>query len=111
VSRACIALFALICFSGCGWNPFGSKEEYVRRGRDFAAQGKLDDAIFQFRKALQKDPKYGEAYLRLGQLLKKRNMTGEAFYSLSRAVEFMPASQSQEAKVELGRIANLGASG
>jgi tetratricopeptide (TPR) repeat protein len=103
-----IVLLALICLSGCGWNPLGSKTEYVRRGRDFAAQGKLDDAAFQYRKALQKDPKYGEAWLRYGQLLASQNKTAEAFSSLSRATELLPASEHglvQEARVALGRTA------
>jgi len=108
VAKVCFFLIAIFCLSGCGWNPFGSNEEYVRRGRDFAAQGKLDDAAFQFRKALQKDPKYGEAYLRYGQLLVRENKMVEAFEALSRAVEFVPTSQVtlvEETKVELGRVA------
>ncbi len=108
MAKSCYILIAVFCLSGCGWNPFGSKEEYLSRGRDFAAQGKLDDAGFQFRKALQKDPKYGEAYLRYGQLLARENKTPEAFEAFSSAVEFIPASQPtllEEARVALGRSA------
>ena len=111
--KSCLLLIVFLCLSGCGWNPLGSKETYLRRGRDFAAQGKPDDAAFQFRKAIQKDPKYGEAYLRYGQLLERQNKTAEAFALLSRAVELTPSSPksgpeptwASEAKVALGRIA------
>jgi tetratricopeptide (TPR) repeat protein len=75
----------------------------MRRGREFAAQGKYADAALQFRKALQKDDKYGEAYLRYGDLLVRTNGPAQAFPVLSRAVELMP--QSDEAKVALGRVA------
>ena len=101
--RISVVILVLASAQGCGWNPFGTREEYVRRGRQFVEQGKYDDAALQFRKALQKDNKYGEAYLRLGQLLERQNKTAEAFFALSRAVELMP--DSEEAQVALGRIA------
>ena len=76
--RASVVLLALVSLSGCGWNPLGSKEEYLRRGREFSSKGKYDDAILQYGKAIQKDPKYGEAYLAYGQLpvgqLKQKNI-------------------------------------
>ncbi len=85
----------------------------MRRGRDFATQGRFDDAAFQFRKALQKDPNYGEAFFRYGQLLAREDKTAEAFTALYRAVELAtPAGKPRstqawagEAKVALGRIA------
>ena len=101
--RLSTAVLVLTSLQGCGWNPFGAKESYVRRGREFAAKGKFDDAELQFRKALQKDSQYGEAYLRYGQALKLENKIPEALYCLSRSVDLMP--HSEEAKTELGRTA------
>ena len=98
-----VAFLALSSSHGCGWNPFGTKEEYVRRGREFVAHGKYTDASLQFRKALQKDDKYGEAYLRYGNLLVRTNGPVDALPALSRAVALMP--QSDEAEVALGRVA------
>jgi tetratricopeptide (TPR) repeat protein len=100
-----VALLALIC-QACGSNPFATKQEYVRRGRQFTEQGNYADAVLQFRKALQKDASYGEAYLRYGQVLTLSGKHAEAFQSLSRAVDLMPASE--EAKVELGNLAIKG---
>ena len=104
-SQIWIVVLALAC-QACGWSPFASKEEYVRRGRQFAEQGRYPDAILQYRKALQKDASYGEAYLRYGQLLAKTNSYAEAFQALSRAADLMPASE--EAKGELGNLAITG---
>ena len=98
-----VIILALLACQGCGWNPFGTKEEYVRRGRAFVAQEKYSDAALQFRKALQKDDQYGEAYLAYGGLLLRTNGPADAFPVLSKAVELMP--QSDEAKVALGRVA------
>ncbi len=94
---------ALLSLQACGWNPFGAKESYVRRGVEFADKGKYDDAAIQFRKAIQKDNRYGEAYLRFGQALKRQNKIGDALYCFSRAADLMP--QSAEAKAELGSTA------
>ena len=104
-SQVWIVVLALAC-QACGWNPLASKEEYVRRGRQFAEQGRYPDATLQYRKALQKDASYGEAYLRYGQLLVSTKNPAEAFEALSRAAELMPASE--EAKVELGNLAITG---
>ena len=101
--RNWVVILALVSAPGCGWNPFGTREEYLRRGRQFVEQGKYDDAALQFRKALQKDDKYGEAYLRFGQLLERQGKTAAAFSALARAVDLMP--DSEEAQVALGRIA------
>jgi tetratricopeptide (TPR) repeat protein len=100
------AVLAVAICPGCGWTPFGSKEGYLRRGNKFAQQEKYEDALLQFQKALQKDGNYGEAYLRYGQLLVRMNRTAEAFQPLTRAVQFLPASD--EAKIELGRMAIAG---
>jgi predicted Zn-dependent protease len=89
--------------ASCGWSPLGSKEEYLRRGRRFVAEGKYEDAALQYQKALQKDSRYGEAYFRYGQLEMQLHKTADAVYALTRAAELMPSSK--EAKIELGRAA------
>jgi tetratricopeptide (TPR) repeat protein len=94
---------ALILLQGCGWNPFGTKEAYLRRGADFVQKGKFEDAALQYTKALQKDRNYGEAYLRYGQLFILQNKTQQAIPHFARAVELM--RKSETAKTELGRAA------
>ena len=98
-----IALLALALLQSCGWNPFGAKEDYLRRANGFVEKGRYDDAALQYQKALQKDSKYGEAYLGYGELRARQNYQAEALYSLTRAVELLP--KSPEAKAALGRVA------
>jgi tetratricopeptide (TPR) repeat protein len=100
-----VLLLALAGLQGCGWSPFGTKEEYLHRAQQFAERGQYGDSVLQYRKALQKDGNYGEAYLRYGQLLARLNRQAQAFSSLSRAVELLP--QSEEARAELGRLAMI----
>lgn len=100
VSQTVFILLALLT-DGCQLSS--SKESYLERGNALATDGKYDDAILQYRKAIQKDPRYGEAYVRLGDVFAKQNKPEEAHRALSQAVELMPGSE--EAKISLGRIA------
>jgi len=101
LTAALIATSISLSLTSCG-DTFGSKEKYLRRGNEFAAAGKNEDAALQFRKAIQKDSHFGEAHLRYGQLLLRLNQPLQAYSSLSAAVESMPSSA--EAKAELGRV-------
>ncbi len=63
---------------------------------------RLEDAAIQYRKALQKDPVFGEAYYRLGMLEFERKNPLEAYQLLSRAVELAPTNE--DAKIRLADI-------
>jgi tetratricopeptide (TPR) repeat protein len=63
---------------------------YVAKGNKFAAQGKYDDAIIQYRNAVQKDPKYADAYYRAGLVDLHQRKFASAYDSLRRAVELEP---------------------
>lgn len=95
----------LLSLTACG--QFSSREHYVERGARFFEQGKLEDAALQFRKALQKDPNYGEAYYRLGLTDKKRGQERDAFAAFLKAVE-LPSPQQDAARVELADLALSG---
>ena len=43
-----------------------SPENYVAKGNTFLDAGKYQDAILNYKKAIQKDAKFGEGYYRLG---------------------------------------------
>jgi tetratricopeptide (TPR) repeat protein len=40
--------------------------DYLDRGNKFFEAGKYENATIQYRRAVQKDPNFGEAYLRIG---------------------------------------------
>ena len=67
-----------------------SKQSYVKKGNDLYSAGKYADASLNYRKAIQKDPLFGEAYYRLGLAAMKENQTREAYDALYRAVQLMP---------------------
>ena len=93
-----VVIFSLSAGIGCG----RSAQTYVERGKRFFDEGKYADALIQYRKALQKDPKFGEAYYRLGLAELKENNGIEAYRSLGRAAEWMP--DNEEVKISLADV-------
>ena len=101
-SAATAVFMLLVSLTACS----ASKETYLQRGDQFLAQGKTEDAILQFRKAIQSDDTYGEAYLRLGMAYRRAGKWQDSFAALTRAVERM--RQSTAAKIQVGDLALSG---
>jgi len=78
----CLLLLAITACS--------TKRGYLEKGNTFFEQGKYQDAAINYRKAIQKDSNYGEAYYRLGLTAIKQDNTAEAFDSLFRASRLLP---------------------
>jgi predicted Zn-dependent protease len=91
-----VSLWLLV--AGCTRSP----DYYVERGNKLYASGKLGDAALEYRKALQKDVKFGEAHYRLGLTYIGQKNFRDAYDSLRRAVELMPARE--DAKVQLANV-------
>jgi len=91
-----LALTVVAC--GCGRNA----SHYISRGNQEFNQQKYDSASIDYRNAIRKDPKSGEAYYRLALALLKLNRGAEAYESLTHAVELSP--QNIAAKAELGAL-------
>jgi tetratricopeptide (TPR) repeat protein len=86
--RKKIVVSALLAMALIGCNR--SPASYVAKGNQYFAQGKYDDALLQYRNAIQKDPRSADAYYRIG-LLELRQMHFSAGYdSLKHAVELNP---------------------
>jgi protein O-GlcNAc transferase len=68
-------------------------EVATNSGKSLLANGKLDDAIVQFREALSFDSAYVEAHLRLAEALDKQGKPAEAAAERAQADKFTKASQ------------------
>ena len=77
---------ALVVLSGCGHSP----SDYLAKGQGFSEKHQYGEAALNYRKAIQKDPSFGEAYYRLGLTELRLNMGREAYQDLSRAVTLLP---------------------
>ena len=89
---------AVLFDTGCSSGP----QSYVDKGNKFFEAHKYDDATIQYRKAIQKDPNFGEAYYRLGLVEMERDRGAAAYEPLFRAVQLMP--QNETAKIRLADV-------
>src|SRR5690348_11768924 len=83
-----------------------SPQQYVEKGNTFFNTGKYQDAIINYKKAIQKDPKFGEGYYRLGLAELKTDQIREAYASLSNASTLLP--DRTDVKVTFGDFLLLG---
>ncbi len=82
VAGACLLLLAITACT--------TKRGYVEKGNRLYELDKYQAAEINYRKAIQKDPKYGEAYYRLGlDEIKEENLP-EAYNALYRASQLLP---------------------
>ncbi len=96
--RVAITVGCLVSISGCRT----SKQGYLAKGNQLFAAGKYPDALLNYRKAIQKDPHYGEAFYRLGLAEIKDQQPREALEAFYRAVQLLPANI--DAKEHLGSL-------
>src|ERR1700693_1858058 len=93
----CVLVCAL-SFSSCT----ATKSGYLEKGNRMFAAGKYAEASLNYRKVIQKDPQFGEAYYRLGLTAIKQDNSREAYDALNRAVLLLP--ENIDAKEKLAAI-------
>lgn len=70
-----------------------AKEEYYNQGMDLFADGKLDEAIEAYKKALQQDPNYTDALHALAMAYANKDMLDEAIEAGKKLVETAPEDE------------------
>ncbi|MEO8024959.1 MAG: tetratricopeptide repeat protein, partial [Bryobacteraceae bacterium] len=69
MKRYCFAVILtllLLLTSSCSRDPKVQAQRFLTNGNKFFEKGKYQEASIMYRRALQKDRLYGEAYYRLG---------------------------------------------
>ncbi len=94
----CSVVISLCAGTAC----IATKQGYVSKGNKLYDAGKFPDASLNYRKAIQKDPSFGEAYYRLGLAAMKQDQGNEAYDALYRAVQLLP--DRMEVAVDLGDV-------
>ena len=84
------ALLLALFLASCSQDPKAQAQRYLTNGNKFYDKGKYKEASIMYRRALQKDLKFGEAYYRLGLTDLKLLAFGDASRALRRAVDLQP---------------------
>jgi tetratricopeptide (TPR) repeat protein len=103
LSRKLLLFVPLLLFmASCSRDPKAQAQRYTDTGNTFFNKGKYKEAAIMYRKALQKDLRFGEAYYRLGLTELKLGSYGGAASQLRRAVELQP--NNADAAIKLADI-------
>ncbi len=87
-----VLLPLLLAVSSCSLDPKAQAQRYLDNGNKFFDKGKFKEASIMYRRALQKDLRFGEAYYRLGLTDLKLAAYGDASKMLRRSVELQPTN-------------------
>jgi tetratricopeptide (TPR) repeat protein len=93
-----LVLIGLLLSSSCGFTA----RRAFDKGTKLYEKGQYAEASIEFRRAVQKDPKFGEAYLKLGLTELKQASPRSAADALQHAVALMP--DSTESKAALAQL-------
>ena len=82
----------LVAGGACGQSPLAKKQKAVARGEQYLKDGKLNEAIIEFRTALQVDQDFLPAVHALGRAYIAKSWYGDAARELQRAQKLAPDS-------------------
>ncbi len=101
-----VILAVLVGLASCSRDPNVVKKHYLESGNKYFDKGRYKEASIQYRNALKRDPKYGEAYYKLALVSLKTGDVGGAVSALRRAVELIKVNQPDhwDAVVKLTEI-------
>jgi tetratricopeptide (TPR) repeat protein len=94
IACVCILVVSAIASSGCS----ATKQAYLAKGNAFFTAAKYEDAALNYRKAIQKDPAFGEAYYRLGLTALQLSQGRAAYEAFSHAVQLQPENVDAQEK-------------
>ena len=97
-----VATLACLLLMACNRDPQAMRDRCVASGNKYFQNGKYKEASILYRRALQFDPKSGEAYYRLGLVDLALREYGDAARALERATSLDPSNE--EATVRLAEL-------
>ncbi len=104
---AWIVLVALATLS-CSRDPEVVKRKYLQNGNRYFEKQKYKEAFIMYRNALKKDPRYSEAYYRVGLTELRMGKAVEALRDFRRAIDTDPNFTNPDARVQAGNILLMG---
>src|SRR4030095_7025412 len=93
-----LAAAAIVCPS----NPTTTKAQHIARGDAYLAQKKINEAIIEYRNAVNIDPRDGEARTKLGDAYLENRDIRNAFGEFVRAADLLP--DNAEAQIRAGQV-------
>lgn len=89
----------LLILLECGGSSMASKQRLIETGNKYFKIGKYKEASIIYRRAIQKDRRFGEAYYRLGLVDLRLGRIRPAIGALTRATELQPENEDAYARL------------
>jgi tetratricopeptide (TPR) repeat protein len=100
--KRAISILLLLLVVSCRQSP----QQYVAKGNTYYDAGQYGDAIINYKKAIQRNPKFGEGYYRLGLAELKTGKGRDAYAALNTASTLLP--DRADIKITLADLLLLG---
>jgi len=94
---------ASLVITGCGRAPV-TKDEYLKRGKDYVAEKKYAEATIEFLNALKIDPNFGEAEVALGDAYHELGDRTRASRAYGRAADLLPNNADVQVRAGTMRL-------
>src|SRR4051794_36229431 len=92
-------VLAALLFTACSTDPNKRKLSYLKDAEKYAAAGKYQEAVIQFRNALEIDPRFATAHYELGCAYIALKIPDAAFRELNEAVTLDPSNYDAQVKL------------
>jgi tetratricopeptide (TPR) repeat protein len=100
-----VAMIAVLGLTTACNRPAGvSKQDYLKRGNEYAAKGQFGEATIEFLNALKQDPNYGEAEVALGDAYHELGNHQGAATSYARAADLLPNDKDVQLRAGTMRL-------
>jgi tetratricopeptide (TPR) repeat protein len=96
-ARAGLFASVVLAAAACS-NPEQAKQEYLESGNQFMAEGRVDEAILQYRNAIRQDSRFGEARWRLAEAHEQSGNAAAALREYVRAADLLPGEVEVQIK-------------
>jgi tetratricopeptide (TPR) repeat protein len=96
--RAAVML-SCVAAIGCSEDPLVAAQEAMARGDAFAAKQQHQEATIEYRRAVQLQPRSGDARRKLADSLAQTNNPAAAFRELVRAADLLPSDPDLQVRV------------
>jgi tetratricopeptide (TPR) repeat protein len=97
-----LPLALLLLLAACSSNPDKEKRAYLNSGDKYYRSGKYQEAVIQFRNAVQIDPRFSQAHWQLARAYRKLGKSEAAYHELTETVSLEP--RNADAQLELAAL-------
>jgi len=89
----CFGLLIVVALmAACSRDPQIRKKEYFDKGSSYFEKGKYEEAIIEYRNAIQIDPNFADAHYELARSLMKKGDWTHGFQELTRTIQLAPSN-------------------